>query len=64
MDYKIKAMNCVFITLTKENIDRENIYCAFSDKKCQNSYEAKKAWLKNRQTPLYERHQMAVTARI
>ena len=39
-------MDANFITLTKENIDREHICCAFSDKKCQNSYEAKKAWLK------------------
>ncbi|MDR1347642.1 MAG: GNAT family N-acetyltransferase [Prevotellaceae bacterium] len=39
-------MNTKFITLTKENIDREHICCAFSDKKCAESYEAKKAWLK------------------
>ena len=35
-----------FITLTKENIEEEHICCAFSDKKCTESYEAKKAWLK------------------
>ena len=35
-----------FITLTKENIEEEHICCAFSDKKCAESYEAKKAWLK------------------
>jgi N-acetylglutamate synthase-like GNAT family acetyltransferase len=39
-------MDTKFITLTKENIDREHICCAFSDKKCAESYEAKKAWLK------------------
>ena len=39
-------MNTKFITLTKENIDSEHICCAFSDKKCIESYEAKKAWLK------------------
>ena len=39
-------MNTKFITLTKENIDREHICCGFSDKKCAESYEAKKAWLK------------------
>ena len=39
-------MNTKFITLTKENIDREHICCAFSDKKCAESYEAKKTWLK------------------
>ena len=35
-----------FITLNKENIGREHICCAISDKKCAESYEAKKAWLK------------------
>ena len=39
-------MDTKFITLTKENIDREHICCAISDKKCAESYEAKKAWLK------------------
>lgn len=40
-------MNKKFITLTSENIDSEHICCAFSDKKCIESYEAKKAWLKH-----------------
>jgi GNAT superfamily N-acetyltransferase len=35
-----------FIILTKDNIDEEHICCAFSDKKCAESYEAKKSWLK------------------
>lgn len=35
------------IQLTKENIDKEHICCAISDKKCNDSYEAKKQWLKN-----------------
>ena len=39
-------MNTKFIALTKENIEKEHICCAFSDKKCQNSYELKKEWLK------------------
>ena len=39
-------MDTKFITLTKENIDREHICCAISDKKCAESYDAKKAWLK------------------
>jgi GNAT superfamily N-acetyltransferase len=39
-------MDTNFITLTKENIDREHICCAISDKKCAESYAAKKAWLK------------------
>ncbi len=34
-----------YITLTKENIDSEHICCAFSDKKCSESYELKKQWL-------------------
>ncbi len=39
-------MRTNFITLTKENIDKEHICCAFSDKKCKESYELKKKWLK------------------
>ncbi len=35
-----------YITLTKENINSEHICCAFSDKKCSESYELKKQWLK------------------
>ncbi len=35
-----------YITLTKENINSEHICCAFSDKKCSESYEQKKQWLK------------------
>lgn len=35
-----------FITLNKENIGSEHICCAFSDKKCLESYELKKEWLK------------------
>lgn len=36
-----------YITLTKENIDSEHICCAFSDKKCADSYALKKQWLKH-----------------
>lgn len=39
-------METKYITLTKENIDAEHICCAFSDKKCQESYNLKKEWLK------------------
>ncbi|KNF08976.1 putative N-acetyltransferase YoaP [Gottschalkia purinilytica] len=35
-----------FITLTTENIDKEHICCAISDRKCKNGYESKKSWLK------------------
>ncbi len=34
-----------YITLTKKNINHEHICCAFSDKKCSDSYELKKQWL-------------------
>jgi len=35
------------ISIDKSNIDKEHICCAFSDKKCAESYEAKKNWLRN-----------------
>ncbi len=35
-----------YITLNPENIASEHICCAFSDKKCWESYEKKKQWLK------------------
>jgi GNAT superfamily N-acetyltransferase len=34
------------ITLNKSNLDHEHICCAFSDKKCKESYELKKDWLR------------------
>ncbi len=34
------------IVLNKSNIDKEHICCAISDKKCKDSYELKKDWLK------------------
>ena len=34
------------IQLTKQNIATEHICCAISDKKCKESYQAKKDWLK------------------
>lgn len=34
------------ITLNKSNIDKEHICCAISDKKCKESYELKKDWLR------------------
>lgn len=39
-------MKTPFITLDKENIDKEHICCAFSDKKCTEGYNMKKEWLK------------------
>ena len=35
-----------YIQLTADNIEKEHICCAFSDKKCQESYNLKKEWLK------------------
>ncbi|MBN2653024.1 MAG: GNAT family N-acetyltransferase [Spirochaetales bacterium] len=35
-----------FINLDQTNIDKEHICCAISDKKCKESYEMKKKWLK------------------
>ncbi len=34
------------ITLDRLNIDKEHICCAISDKKCNDSYELKKEWLR------------------
>jgi GNAT superfamily N-acetyltransferase len=39
-------METKFITLTKETVANEHICCAFSDKKCAQSYALKKEWLK------------------
>ncbi len=36
----------IFIELNTENISSEHICCAISDKKCADSYQAKKDWLK------------------
>ncbi len=35
-----------YITIDQTNIDQEHICCAFSDKKCADSYSLKKEWLK------------------
>lgn len=35
-----------FIDLSKENIEKEHICCAISDKKCADGYQSKKDWLK------------------
>lgn len=39
-------LEMAYIILNKDNIDSEHICCAFSDKKCSESYAAKKEWLK------------------
>ena len=42
-----------FIELNKSNISNEHICCAISDKKCTESYQAKKYWLKKEFTNGY-----------
>lgn len=39
-------MNTNLIQLTSDNLAEEHICCAISDKKCADSYQAKKDWLK------------------
>jgi GNAT superfamily N-acetyltransferase len=53
-----------YITLTKQNIDTEHICCAFSDKKCANSYEMKKSWLKNEFGNGYVFHRLDERAKV
>lgn len=36
-----------FLQITKDNIEKEHICCAISDKKCAAGYQLKKQWLKN-----------------
>ncbi len=40
-------METKFITLNKNNIGIEHICCALSDKKCKDSYELKKEWMRS-----------------
>lgn len=44
-NYTLEKNDFQYITLNKENIDKEHICCAFSDKKCSEGYELKKQWL-------------------
>lgn len=37
----------LYMTVDQTNIDQEHICCAISDKKCAESYELKKEWLRN-----------------
>ena len=52
------------IQLTKANIDNEHICCAFSDKKCKDSYEAKKEWLKKEFDNDYKFHRIDARAKV
>lgn len=57
-------MKLKYITLTKENIDTEHICCAFSDKKCTEGYEMKKAWLKQEFDSGYVFRQLDARAKV
>ena len=41
-----------YITLTENNIDKDHICCAFSDKKCLAGYELKKRVANERNLPM------------
>ena len=41
------VLTAKYYYINNENIEKEHICCAFSDKKCKDSYELKKTWLKN-----------------
>ncbi|BDU39713.1 YoaP domain-containing protein [Vibrio nigripulchritudo] len=43
-----------YISLTQSNIASEHICCAISDRKCKESYEAKKSWLTEEFSKGYE----------
>jgi GNAT superfamily N-acetyltransferase len=53
-----------YINLTKENIETEHICCAFSDKKCSDSYEQKKQWLANEFDNGYVFHRLDERAKV
>ena len=52
------------ITLDKTNIDNEHICCAISDKKCKESYELKKDWLKKEFDNGYVFHRIDARAKV
>ncbi len=52
------------IKLDKNNIDQEHICCAISDKKCKESYEAKKNWLKQEFENGYVFHRIDTRAKV
>jgi GNAT superfamily N-acetyltransferase len=57
-------MDTKFINLTKENIGKEHICCAFSDKKCTESYGLKKEWLKKEFDNSYVFRRMDARAKV
>ena len=52
------------ITLDKSNIDNEHICCAISDKKCKESYELKKNWLRKEFDNGYVFHRINARAKV
>lgn len=52
------------ITLDYSNIDTEHICCAIADKKCKDSYELKKDWLKKEFTNGYTFHRIDARAKV
>ena len=42
----LNHQNSDFITLTKDNLDKEHICCAISSKECKEGYNLKKEWLR------------------
>ncbi|MBU5437340.1 GNAT family N-acetyltransferase [Tissierella sp. MSJ-40] len=53
-----------FITLTEENVNKEHICCAISDKKCKSGYEEKKEWLKNQISQGYVFYKLDARAKV
>lgn len=53
-----------FITLNSSNIENEHICCAISDKKCLESYNAKKEWLKKEFDNGYIFHRIDARAKV
>ena len=52
------------LTLDTSNIDDEHICCAISDKKCKDSYELKKEWLRREFDNGYVFHRIDARAKV
>lgn len=53
-----------YINLETSNIDKEHLCCAISDKKCKESYELKRTWLKNELDNEYVFRKLDVRAKV
>lgn len=60
---KVKTMETI-IQLNRENIEKEHICCAISDKKCRESYELKKQWLTNEFKHGYKFYRLDARAKV